>query len=384
METNTGSAPITKYLMAKAARQKIPLSGCFELSPLCNMDCRMCYVRMSREEQETIAPLRSAQEWLQLGKEARDQGMLYLLLTGGEVFLRKDFREIYEGLHQMGIILEINSNGTLIDEDAVEWLRAMPPQRINITLYGASDATYERLCRNPKGFTQVTRAIRLLKEAGIMVRLNCSVTPYNKDDLEEIFAFGKREELPVRAVSYMYPPVRRDASSIGTNDRFLPEEAAYYDAKIKAYSLDKEKFLEWSEKVDEMQFPELSEDACREHGADGVRCHAGRSSFWINWTGEMVPCGMFRGDEKHNVFCEGFAENWKRVLEETSRIRLASACSDCEHKEICRSCAAMEITENGKFGHIPEYRCQMIKAMPEAVKRARSEVLNERGLDLNE
>ena len=172
METNTGSAPITKYLMAKAVRQKLPLSGCFELSPLCNMDCRMCYVRMSRAEQEAIAPLRTAQEWLQLGKEARDQGMLYLLLTGGEVFLRKDFREIYEGLHQMGIILEINSNGTLIDEETVAWLSAMPPQRINITLYGASDATYERLCRNPKGFTQVTRAIRLLKEAGIMVRLN--------------------------------------------------------------------------------------------------------------------------------------------------------------------------------------------------------------------
>ena len=44
--------PITEYLHAKAARQGIPLSGTFELAPLCNMNCRMCYVRMSREQQE--------------------------------------------------------------------------------------------------------------------------------------------------------------------------------------------------------------------------------------------------------------------------------------------------------------------------------------------
>ena len=52
--------PITEYLHAKAARQGIPLSGTFELTPLCNMNCRMCYVRMSREQQEAIRPLRTA------------------------------------------------------------------------------------------------------------------------------------------------------------------------------------------------------------------------------------------------------------------------------------------------------------------------------------
>ena len=144
MEMSSVSAPITKYLMAKAVRQKIPLSGIFELTPLCNMNCRMCYVRMNREEQEKIAPLGTVEQWLEVGKEARDSGMLYLLLTGGEPFLRKDFREIYQGLYDQGIIIEINSNGTLIDEQTVAWLKEVPPQRINITLYGASDVTYER------------------------------------------------------------------------------------------------------------------------------------------------------------------------------------------------------------------------------------------------
>lgn len=81
--------PITEYLHAKAARQGIPLSGTFELTPLCNMNCRMCYVRMSREQQEAIRPLRTAAQWLELGRQAKEQGLLYLLLTGGEPFLRR-------------------------------------------------------------------------------------------------------------------------------------------------------------------------------------------------------------------------------------------------------------------------------------------------------
>lgn len=284
MEMSSVSAPITKYLMAKAVRQKIPLSGIFELTPLCNMNCRMCYVRMNREEQEKIAPLGTVEQWLEVGKEARNSGMLYLLLTGGEPFLRKDFREIYQGLYDQGIIIEINSNGTLIDEQTVAWLKEVPPQRINITLYGASDVTYERLCRNPKGFTQVSRAIRLLKEARINVRLNCSMTPYNADDLEDILAFGRREDIPVRAASYMYPPVRRDASSVGVNDRFSPEEAAYYDARIKAYSLGDEKFLEWADRNENI-LPELNDDICGEMKAEGdkMSCRKEQLLGYLEW-----------------------------------------------------------------------------------------------------
>lgn len=144
----------------------------------------------------------------------------------------------------MGLLISINSNGTLIDESVVRWLKETPPVRINITLYGASDETYGRLCRNPQGFTQVTRAIRLLGEAGITVKLNCSLTPHNAADLEGIFAFAKEEGLLVQATSYMFPPLRRDPSQVGCNDRFTPQEAAYYAARIESLLNGAEAFLE--------------------------------------------------------------------------------------------------------------------------------------------
>ena len=83
---------IFKYLSAKAARNRIPLSGTFELSPCCNLDCRMCYVRKSHKEVMDFGGEKTVEQWLELARECKEAGMLFLLLTGGEPFLYKGFR----------------------------------------------------------------------------------------------------------------------------------------------------------------------------------------------------------------------------------------------------------------------------------------------------
>ena len=381
---------ITEYLHTKAARLGIPLNGTFEVTPLCNMNCRMCYVRMDREQQETIAPLRTAEEWLELGRTAKERGMTYLLLTGGEPFLRPDFRQIMQGLHRMGFVLSINSNGTMIDEKTVEWLKETPPIRINITLYGASDETYGRLCRNPQGFTQVTKAIRLLKEAGILVKLNCSVTPYNAEDLEQIFAFAEKEELVVQATSYMFPPLRRDASKVGWNDRFSAEESAIQEAWINVYQNGREAFLKHMESeemaslsgdieedcmpVDE-EFPGNGDSEKKE--GERIRCRAGKCSFWVTWDGRFLPCGMLPGENALNVFEAGFDAAWEQAKAEAAAIRLPARCSTCSLKDKCRACAAMVYTESGNYHDVPVYRCQMAHAYAGACRQVEEELRRE-------
>lgn len=382
MITTPVEASLTNYLYTKASRNGMPLSGTFELTPCCNMACKMCYVRKTKEEQEKIAPLRTAKEWLELGKTAREQGMLYLLLTGGEPFLHPDFREILSGLHRMGLLISINSNGTLIDEETVEWLNETPPVRINITIYGASDETYARLCGNPKGFTQTARAIRLLKEAGIQVKINCSVTPYNVDDLEGIYAFAREEGLLVQATSYMFPPLRRDTSMVGQNDRFSPQEAAYQSACILALDLGEEEFLRRVSHNESLAFPKEMEEDCPEIDGEGegIRCRAGKCSFWITWDGRMLPCGMFPEGNAQNVFQIGFEKAWKQVHEEALAIRLPAKCSGCTLRDQCKACAAMVMTESGNFHTVPEYRCKMAKAHGAACRQKGQEILDKRGL----
>lgn len=363
-------SPVTEYLYRKATAAGVPLSGTFELTPVCNMDCKMCYVRLSRQQQERIAPLATARQWLTLAEKAKNAGMLYLLVTGGEPFSHPQIREILEGLHKMGLVLAINTNGTLIDEKTVQWLKNCPPARVNISLYGTSDETYARLCGNPKGFTQTTTAIRLLKEAGIPVKLNCSLTPHNLEDLDGIFAFAREQGLYVQVATYMFPPMRKDKALVGQNTRLTPEEAAYYTAYSEYLTLGKEKFLE---KGCDVLLPETETD-CAQVG-DGVRCRAGKCSFWVTWQGELLPCGMFPVEHSPNVFCEEFNSAWQTVKQQVAEIRLPAKCSACSLKDTCRACAAMVITESGNTKTVPQYRCDMIHAYPNQWQRVKEEIL---------
>ena len=153
-------AMISDYLYRKASIKKIPLNGTFELSPVCNFSCKMCYIRKTaaqlKQEGKSLIPW---QKWLNLAGECREAGMLYLLLTGGEPFLYPGFRELYRELHKMGFLISINTNGTLIDDEVIAWLKEAAPHRVNITLYGTSRETYERICENGNGYDRAVDAI---------------------------------------------------------------------------------------------------------------------------------------------------------------------------------------------------------------------------------
>ena len=162
MQAQTPMQPqLRKYIYQKAARDRTPVSGTFELTPRCNMNCRMCYIRMSEEEMNARGREYTADEWIRMGRVCAQRGMLFLLFTGGEPFLRKDFRKIYTELKKLGLLISINTNGTLIDRETVEWLREDPPMRMNVTLYGSSNDTYKRLCGHPTGYDAAVRYLSI-------------------------------------------------------------------------------------------------------------------------------------------------------------------------------------------------------------------------------
>lgn len=375
---------IARYLGSRARKGRIPLDGTFELTPCCNMDCKMCYIRLSKEDAEKQGRVRTVKEWLDLADELLEQGTLYLLITGGEPFLIPDLKELIEGLQKKGFIVSINSNGTLIDEKTVEWLKKYPPARINITLYGACDETYNRLCRNPNGFTQTAKAIKLLKQAGINVKLNCSLTPYNKEDLPAILKFANEHSIPIQVSPYMFPPVRKGIEQAGKNERFTPEETAFEMARLTLLEKGKNAYLNIMEDID-AYFPDTGSECNVEQSeperarGDVIRCGAGRSTFWIDWKGDLHICGMIPA-EKNNVFEIGFGEAWQNAAHFADGIRLPVECSDCPDKDKCKTCAAMVFAETATFDQKPQFRCELMKARKKAflsVKDQTDKLLNE-------
>lgn len=129
----------------KALEKRLPLSGTFELLPYCNMRCSMCYIVHDRPA-DWKDNLHSVDFWDALLDQAIEQGMLYGLITGGEPLLYPGFRELMERINKKTIHLALNSNGTLLDRETVQWLATVSPGRLNISLYGGSNETYARLC----------------------------------------------------------------------------------------------------------------------------------------------------------------------------------------------------------------------------------------------
>ncbi|MDO4555762.1 MAG: radical SAM protein [Lachnospiraceae bacterium] len=379
-------SPLVEYLHCKADATGIPLSGTFELTPCCNMDCRMCYVRLSEEEVKRQGRLRTTEEWIRLAEDAKNEGMLFLLLTGGEPFIRKDFKELYEAFRQMGLVISINSNATLLDEKWVSWLEQRRPARMNVTLYGASDETYKRLCRNPKGFTQVTAALKRLKEAEIPVKLNCSLTPYNIGDMEEIQKFAIENEYPIETAVYMFPPIRKTNNCKNTmsqdsilscsNNRFNPKETALATIRLELLRNGEEAFREHCEKILKGQSSELTRaDRCFAEGQE-IQCRAGGCSFWITWDGRMLPCGLMPRPVME-PFRDGFSKSWLQLKEEVKKIRLPIQCAECKDQELCHTCAAMIYAETGDFKEVPKYRCELVEEYKKACKKAVSEVADD-------
>lgn len=345
--SNRSEPILSSYLHAKGAQLGLPISGNFELTARCNFSCPMCYVHLckARQEQEL-----TAQQWLSLAEQAKHRGMMFVLLTGGEPFLRKDFFEIYEGIKAMGLMVSINTNGSFLTGEIRRRLIENPPFRMNISLYGGCAETYRQMC-GVDAFHQVVENIMALVHSGIDVRLNYSITPYNHGDMERIYRIAKELDLQIKASSYMYPPIR--ARNQGASfQRLSAEDSARYCLEWDKIRMSQEDFLAHARR-----FSACGERACPVEKIDGVNCRAGTTTFWLTWDGKMMPCGMMPGLVALPLQT-GFAQAWESIRSKIRKIQLPDACKSCPKREPCSVCAAVCVSETGAFDGVPDYVCR--------------------------
>lgn len=350
----------------QAIPSRTPISGGFELTPRCNLNCKMCYIHMSPGECAAKGRELSAAQWIDLGRQAVKNGTIFLLMTGGEPFLRRDFREIYQGLTGLGLSVSMNTNGTMIDSQAIQWLKESPPAQINITLYGSSPETYGALCGDPSGYQRTVRAIDGLLEAGILVSLNATMTPLNAKDMGEIARFGLERGLRVKPTYYLFPPYRRKPGEPCGLERFDPETAGRLSAEAQWLTEGKERMRRYAEAQSLEDRLAMTDDCVSAEGAP-LGCLAGASQFWISWDGRMMPCGMMT-NPCADPLEQGFAAAWKHITEETAKLRLPALCSDCTMRSACPNCAAINVCEAGATHERSEYLCRMSLAYVRRLK----------------
>lgn len=358
----------SNFLFAKAGSRAIPLSGTFELTARCNLDCRMCYIHRRANDAAALAGERTAEQWLSLAKECQQAGTLLLLLTGGEPFLRPDFREIYSGCRRLGLMVSINSNATLIDEEMIRFLASDPPSRINITLYGASAETYGALCGDPSAYDRAVRAILGLQAAGVLVKLNFSVTPYNRQDAQAVYRFAREHSLPIQVATYMFPPVRACEHGCYQADRMTAEDAAGEQLAYDSFRFPPDQLRQRLEQLLAGNSVPDPEKECQELPTERIRCRAGSSTFWITWDGQMRPCGTMTMPTEP-LEPQGFSAAWKRIRAARETILVPGECSACTMRNACNQCAAICRAESGAYTGVPAYMCSWTRAYLELGRR---------------
>lgn len=371
------SDKITKQLIYKAGMDRRPILGTFELTPMCNFSCKMCYIRKEPQEVEENGGLQPIERWIRWAEEAKDEGMLYLLLTGGEPLTYPGFWELYPELVNMGFVISINSNGSMITEETANRLANMPPKKINITLYGASNETYEDLCGVKNGFDRVMEAVGRLKKYGISYKYNCSLTQCNQHELEKMFYIAKEQSVPIEFASYMFPPVRRHIKEKDTLMRLSAEDAGRCAVQSMFLQLDETQFRAYAKA--RMQYEPPKELTEKNEGKE-MACRAGRCSFWLDWQGNMSACGMFN-EPCYSVVDQPIRKAWDQVVESTNKIRCLAACSECKNQKICHVCVSSVYCETGGLHGRPEYICRMNEAEAKACKEKIKELDKRRGMN---
>lgn len=346
MEENFEFGRIEQILVERATQRKLPVTGGFELTPYCNLACKMCYVK----ETAPGLPRLSGEQWLEIGKQAAAAGTLGICLTGGEPMVHPDFRIIYQGLKALGIVMTINTNATLIDENMADFLAADMPRRVNISLYGPNREVYEQLCGNGDAFDRTILALELMLNRGIPVKINITPTTINFPYLDDMFAICKQYALTVEMAPYLF----ESNHGGGQPYRLSPEAMAVALEKWNRYRYDEYEMIAYAMLSHEglARF----EESRKLDVLIPITCRAATSSYCLSWDGGMNACVNLL-QPRANVLEKGFAAAWEEVKAFGAEIRVPAKCMSCSLRLFCQNCGAIGFHENGRFETVSQYMC---------------------------
>ncbi len=343
----TLSADFLSKLLNEASKNRQPASGMFELTTRCNLACTMCYVAESACNKAALEKELAAEEWVRIAQDGVENGLVFITLTGGEIFLRPDFFKIYTPIRKMGVILNLFTNGNLITKSAAEKLSESPPNKIEITLYGATQKTYEAVTKNPKGYTLACNGIENLLSAGIKPVLKTTIVKQNMHELEAMREMAHSWGLPFLA-SWLLTERTDGAISEIKNARLSADEIVELESK------------------DYVSSRELYEIALQYNNNDKPKpkeeifyCSAGKSSFMISASGKMNAC-LDLPLPAAPVTKIGFKAAWDRVcnyIDESTKN--TSTCSTCSLNDFCNTCPAASYLETKTLNEPVPFLCEI-------------------------
>jgi radical SAM protein with 4Fe4S-binding SPASM domain len=347
IETGTYTE-FSTIIHGRAEPRRVPVNGTIEVTNRCPLTCKHCYNNLPMSDFVARARELTLDEHKRLLDELADLGCLWLLYSGGEIFARRDFLDIYAYAKRKGFLITLFTNGTLITEKIADFLADMRPFTIEITLYGGTKETYENLTGIPGSYDHCMRGIDLLLERNLPLKLKTVALSINKHEIPLM-----RQMAADRGVEFTFDAMinpRIDCSASPLAVRLRPSEIVELDLD------NADRVSEWRRLArDHAPLPYVEGEARQLY-----ECGGGINSFAIDPYGDLSICVLSHVD-KYNVRDGNFREGWEQYLLAVRRreVTRPTKCLGCGIKSMCGMCAANGELENGDAESPVDFLCQV-------------------------
>lgn len=343
----------TRFLNLQARMKGYVYGGGFELTPMCNFDCKMCYVHLNGSQM--TQPILTTEQWLNIMQQAIDAGMMHADLTGGECLTHPGFKELYTFLRTRGVEVSVLTNGQLLTEEIADLFAQYPPSVVQITVYGSDEDAYEAVTGR-RAFADVCAAIERLKKRGIHVFLPITPNRFMQEDTHALLEFLRNlgVEYGIGAGAL---PARE-----GTG-RSMDEYAAEADLHVQL-ALDEYEYQRVKRPDLKIRDKEIWRIPRGFTPMTQIPCSSGQCTFHINWQGEMQPCIPYY-TVKRSVLRYGLKNCWDWIKKQMCCYEYPEECGKCKYLRVCKPCPG-EQTLGILNGPVNKRVCQRYEKMIEA------------------
>lgn len=356
------ATPVMDRLIARTVTRQVPLNVHFDLTYRCNERCVHCYLDHDDHGELSTAEIVGVLEQL------AESGTLFLTLSGGEIFLRRDLFEVLGSARELGFDISLKTNAILVDETRARRLRELGVRKVQISVYSDEAAVHDAITKVKGSLERTLAAIRLLKAEGLPVKIACPLMTQNLSSYGGVLRLADELGVPYVIDMTITPKLDGDKSVLS-----LRSSGAELFPILQSVSCSEAR-PGASDFSSAPQFVGSVASSGLEGAAyDDLPCSAGHNSCYISPYGDVFPCVQMPLPTG-NLRRESFAEIWgnsremKRVraLRE-SRLRV---CSRCEIRQFCERCPGLALMEGGDLEGPYERACELaeIKARQAGVK----------------
>lgn len=301
-------------MIKKASTQIIPLITTLEITQSCNYKCHHCYNfdRTKEMPEDLKANALKPEEILNIIDQVAEAGALYLNFSGGEALLHPHLDDFIRRAKNHHMEARLKTNGSLLTKDRCQKLDSAGLAGMDISLYGFSEFSYQKLTGRTEMFSKTISGIQLAVEQGFDVYVSIILHRYNIDELKAMVEFCR---------------------STGVQFQFSTEITERYDN-----SSGSRDFEITSEQFSKQLSGEFADIFLHLNPEKAVQCSCAKTVCGISSSGEVYPC-IGAPIPSGNLRDKTFSDIWKNseVLNGIRGLKKTDFknCMTCNHIEYC-------------------------------------------------